>query len=260
MTTPVKNLLENRILVVDDIMTPTECYRLIERAETKGFKNSAKSGGGHGQHPKTGARTSQFCVIDDFEVAQTLWNRAASREGAIPHDLDSIKPVPYISKGYVPVSVNEHLRIYKYDPGQCIPCHDDYRVSRYRKRASGEIVKQMSFYTYLVYLNDNFEEGETVYYPKFGTGEEKGHCRYKKDVKLARTDITVTPKTGMVLISDHVIQHEGRSPKKGTKYVVRTDIMHEKIATYVPDKLTFNSDGFSEWERHYEPSCLHYTE
>ena len=39
-----------------------------------------------------------------------------------------------ITKGdeFKPVGVNDHIRFYKYDPGQFILKHDDYRMSRFR--------------------------------------------------------------------------------------------------------------------------------
>ena len=63
-----------------------------------------------------------------------------------------------------------------------------------------------SFFTFLVYLNDDFEGGETEF----------------EDIA------TVQPKTGDALVFYHPYRHEGKTLLSGKKYVLRTDIMFEK--------------------------------
>ena len=120
---------------------------------------------GHGQTPRTGARTSQFYVKDNTELANMLWERV--RE-FVPENLRSIKPVPYmnsVTQGdeFIPIGVNEHIRFYKYDPGQFILKHDDYRMSRFRYAAdTDEYYEQMSFLTLIIYLNEGFQDGKYI--------------------------------------------------------------------------------------------------
>ena len=59
--------------------------------------------------------------------------------------------------------------------------------------------------TFMVYLNDDFEGGET----DFG-------------------DFLVTPKIGDALCFMHSSMHEGRAVSNGTKYVLRTDVMYKQ--------------------------------
>ena len=61
---------------------------------------------------------------------------------------------------------------------------------------------EASYFTFMIYLNDNYEGGETTF-----------------DAQ------TINPKQGTALIFFHDLEHEGRSVKKRTKYVLRTDIM-----------------------------------
>ena len=56
----VTEYVPGRIVQVQDVLTPQECEKLIMDAEKGGFQPSPLSGGGHGQTPRTGARTSQF--------------------------------------------------------------------------------------------------------------------------------------------------------------------------------------------------------
>lgn len=55
-------------------------------------------------------------------------------------------------------------------------------------------------YTLMIYLNDGFEEGETVFFE----GDE---------------ELTVVPKTGTLLIIPGDIEHEAKMPKGKNKYI-----------------------------------------
>lgn len=262
--------VKDRIVEVPGLLSAKECSRLIAECEAKGYKPSPLSGGGHGRTGREGARTSQFLVKDDEDFAVMMWDRV---KHAVPKDLRSIKPVPYMNltnpdtqgDEYKPVGVNPHLRFYKYDVGQYILKHDDYRMSRYRYDPDTDAYfYQISFFTLLIYLNDGFQDGQTCFWTNYATEGSTGHCRFLRgpdESKFAPHDLEVIPKTGYGLIQDHMIQHEGKPPLKKQKYILRTDILHEKP---VPkDRVTLKlrkGQMYSDWQRHYEPSCLHYTE
>lgn len=255
----------DRIVSVENLLTREECVKLIEQAESAGFKPSPPSGGGHGQTGRAGARTSQFYVKPNQELADKLWKRV---QPFLPKDLRSIKPVPYmntITKGdeYTPVGVSNHMRYYKYDVGQCIPKHDDYRISRYRyDKQSDKVFLQMTFLTLLVYLNQDFLDGRTRFWTQYGTVDSEGHCRFMRENDNAEPDLQIAPQTGSGLISDHMVQHEGEPPRKGVKYILRTDIVHEKpvSAERASDVKFRKGEIYTDWERHFEPSCINYTE
>ena len=58
----------------------------------------------------------------------------------------------------------------------------------------------------MVYLNENFSGGET---------ELQGY--------------NIQPKTGTALLFPHALLHQGNAVLSGTKYVLRTDVMYEKV-------------------------------
>ena len=58
----------------------------------------------------------------------------------------------------------------------------------------------------MIYLNDDFEGGATAF-----------------------DDITIHPKKGTALCFIHEQKHEGCPIISGTKYVIRTDVMYQKI-------------------------------
>ena len=68
-----------------------------------------------------------------------------------------------------------------------------------------------------MYLNEGFEGGETTFLNYSGS-EEHVRC---------------VPRTGMVLIFQHDILHEGSRLEKGRKYAVRTDVMYRPLSTVV---------------------------
>ncbi len=259
-----KQHVPGRIHTIKDILSVKECEILIREAEKSGFQPSPPSGGGHGQTPRTGARTSQFYVKDNKELADILWERVKE---FVPNSLRDIKQVPYMNsftKGdeFKPIGVNEHLRFYKYDPGQFILKHDDYRMSRFRYDVNtDQYYEQMSFLTLIIYLNEGFQNGRTLFWTKFATVGTTGHCRFKRDIEFTESDVSIIPETGKAVIHDHMVQHEGEAPSKSTKYILRTDILHEKKVDKAKIEEKFKKNQvYGEWHKHYEPSCLNYTE
>ncbi|CAF4553628.1 unnamed protein product [Rotaria socialis] len=69
---------------------------------------------------------------------------------------------------------------------------------------------ETSFITVQLYLNENFQGGETTFLDYFDRSR----------------NVACKPLTGMVLIFEHRIYHEGSMLEKGRKYTVRTDVMY----------------------------------
>ena len=132
-----------------------------------------------------GVRNNERVMFDDVETAQMLFDRVS------PH-------IPaYIATARA-VGANERIRCYRYKPGM-----------RFKRHADGAFVRsptEASVYTLLVYLNDGFEGGETIF-----------HAPYPGAIQ---------PKTGLGLLFLHRILHEGAEVQAGVKYVVRSDIMY----------------------------------
>lgn len=255
---------EEQIFTLDGLMTEKECGEWIQRAEEKGFKDSAPSGGGHGRTGREDPRTSQFCVIDDKDDANDLWEKVKSH---LPPDVSHLSTSAYITdatKHAYPIAVNPHLRIYKYEPGQAFPEHIDYKMKRivWRDRKKYE---QLTYMTLLIYLNEDFTAGETGFWTQHDVQGKKEHCRFLRDIENKPHQVVIEPKTGRMLISDQNLLHEGIPPSTGIKYVLRTDIVHERemvIHPKVRDTLTEKdlADREGEWERIFETSCKNYAD
>lgn len=112
-------------------------------------------------------------------------------------------------KSYIPrkiqsqvVGMNKYIRLSKYNPGQFFGIHKD-GMNRDKDNNS------YSYATLNIFLNDNFEGGETTFYEKD-----------KKTITLK-----CKPKTGRGSFFYAQQFHEGNKIKSGYKYLLRTDLM-----------------------------------
>lgn len=109
---------------------------------------------------------------------------------------DRLRPhAPPVFAGREAVGLNERFRFYRYDPGERFAPHRDGAF----RRSNGE----MSRLTFMVYLNGGFDGGDTNF-----------------------DDVFITPKTGLALMFDHALTHEGAAVRRGRKYVLRSDVMY----------------------------------
>ncbi len=99
--------------------------------------------------------------------------------------------------------LNAKLRTCRYTKGQSFSKHQDGVHFPSEGIASR--------YTFLLYLNDasEFEGGDTVFY---------SHKNAKEPVH------TIRPKKGTLVLFDHRIWHQGETLRKGSKYIVRSDL------------------------------------
>jgi len=179
-----KTELNLQIFLIENFLTETECDHYISLSQEKVFEEAKINVFGRQQMNK-GIRNNDRLMIFDKTIAEELFKRAAvflSQE----HD------------GYQLLNFNEMLRVYKYAPGQQFKMHRDGSYIRNEK--------EKSFYTFMIYLNDDFEGGETEFENLF----------------------TVAPKKGTALIFYHPLRHEGKTLISGLKYVLRTDVMYSK--------------------------------
>lgn len=99
-------------------------------------------------------------------------------------------------EGFEPVGCNPRFHIYSYNkPGDQFPLHAD------QPYLLGDTI---SFYTVLVYLNDDYEGGEALI-----GGTEK-----------------FKPKAGTAVLFPHYILHGAAPLVSGVRYTLRTDVMY----------------------------------
>jgi len=178
----IKNVLHPEIFLIEDFLSKNMCDYFIEKGEQVSFEEAKVSIDGR-QVKIKGIRNNQRIMFKDQLLADKIWKLIA------PHVVLNFGK-------YTAIGVNEMFRIYKYEEGQRFKMHRDGSYKRNEK--------ECSFFSFLIYLNDDFEGGETYF--------EEG--------------IPIDPKLGEALLFHHPLRHEGKPIISGTKYVLRTDIMY----------------------------------
>eukprot|EP01087_Luapelamoeba_hula_P020238 TRINITY_DN6878_c0_g1_i1.p1 TRINITY_DN6878_c0_g1~~TRINITY_DN6878_c0_g1_i1.p1 ORF type:complete len:303 (+),score=53.54 TRINITY_DN6878_c0_g1_i1:49-909(+) len=267
---------KGKLWQVDHFLSYRECAALLQRAETAGWRPSPPSGGGHGRTGREYPRTSAVSIVVDQAVAQQWYDRI---KPFVPEDISWLRGNPNVPQDptapqWRPVGVVERLRLYRYEKGDEYPEHRDGCYKRNFVNADGGTIQQRTFLTLLIYLNDECEGGETVFYAN------NEHCQFLRASENKPVSVSVTPELGRALVSKHNILHKGSVVTRGVKYVARTDIVYQRTLPLHPklskhNKATNNSTNSSssntngsasvpsnisqvEWEKEFEPSCKAY--
>lgn len=174
---PMRFETEPMLWTVEQVYTPSECadlVALIERSSPTLATNNPLY------------RDQDRVIRDDPELATDLFRRLRPY---LPERMGQLRLL----------GLNERLRFYRYRPGQRFETHMDHW---YRPND-----RQITLHTVLVYFNDDFKGGETVFQEQL--------------------DRTVVPEAGMVAVFQHKLRHEGRPVLHGTKYAMRSDVIYE---------------------------------
>lgn len=176
----VKNITKD-IFLVENFLSKEECINYINQSEKLGYEEALVNVGNSYKRIDE-IRNNDRVFLDSKSLASDFFEKASP---FIPHNIGNS----------IAIGLNELFRFYRYKPKQQFKKHNDESFIRNENEAS--------FYTFLIYLNDDFIGGETT----FG-------------------DIIIEPKKGSLLIFLHSILHQGNEIKSGVKYVLRTDIMY----------------------------------
>jgi predicted 2-oxoglutarate/Fe(II)-dependent dioxygenase YbiX len=167
-----------------NFLTEEECAGFIRYAEEQGFEEALIQTRQEGQVMNKGVRNNDRHIWEARDLATQLW--------------ELVKPyVPAEVDGWDAIGLNEQFRMYRYKDGQQFKVHPD---GSFKRNAH-----EHSKITVLLYLNEDFEGGETEF--------------------VMPHDI-IKPETGMMLLFAHGQLHKGNPVPSGTKYVLRTDVMY----------------------------------
>lgn len=169
------------VIIIRNFFHSMECENLIKASEEKVYE-AATVETEKGKKIVADVRNNQRIFFEYPILAEDIWMRAN-------------KFIPERIGNSVAIGMNELFRYYKYEAGQKFKKHIDESFIRNEKEAS--------YYTFMVYLNDEYDGGETVF-----------------------DDVAIKGEQGMALIFLHSLPHEGAEVTKGVKYVLRTDIMY----------------------------------
>ena len=147
-------------------------------------------------------------------------------------DLDKVQPFGVGTDGVWSLPkqgfVNFCFRISEYSLGQHFAMHRD----------NGFVFSDdfRSIFTVVMYLNEDFQGGETEF-----------------EVSSERESVKVRPAAGMAAVFNHDLRHQGLPAYSGKKYVLRTDIMFQRIEKL--SNLRFLSDPrYAKAEKLYTDS------
>ena len=174
------NTLTNNIFTISNFWTKEKCEDFISKSESMVYE-PATIDTERGPIIVENIRNNNRVIHKDIRLAETIWNQ--------------VKPFSPVEIGKSKaIGLNELFRFYKYQAGQEFKKHRDQSYIRNEVEAS--------YFTFMIYLNDNYEGGETTF-----------------------SNLTIHPKQGMALIFLHDLEHQGCKVRSGIKYILRTDIM-----------------------------------
>ncbi|KAK1466499.1 prolyl 4-hydroxylase [Colletotrichum cuscutae] len=196
--------------LLKDVLSVDECKAIITAGETVNFLPDAPLR----EDGDISILAHNFYWVVDTAFHDALWSRVSS---FVPQSVDRRKV-----RG-----LNRRFRVYRYVPGAEYRAHIDgawppsgiLPDDTYVYDASPEDKKQSSLFTFLIYLNDEFEGGETTYFlPAAREGTLNAY--------------PVRPVMGGVAVFPHgdakgAPLHEGTGVRKGAKYVIRTEVEYD---------------------------------
>lgn len=174
---------------LENVFSEEECKKLVSLSESAGYSTALIHYGDEAV-PAPGQRDGDRVMVDDKEFVKILESRIQSQ-----------LPPKFENRRFL--EINERLRFLRYSPGgQFKPhCDESYVRPDYTAR---------TLITLQIYLNEGFGGGETTF--------------------LAYDDVdarvSVVPKTGMILVFEHDLYHEGSLVRSGNKYTIRTDVLY----------------------------------
>ena len=180
-------------LKLSNAVSAERCETLRAELERRGF---VKTGRGY----PAGYRDNDRLVLDDSALASDLF---AQLGASLPAELTIDGERWRLHR------LNTRFRACRYRDGQSFCIHRD--------GAYGPRDGLRSWLTLQLYLND-------------GSEFEGGRTRFYVDQRGEAVTTVVAPSLGTAIAFDHRLWHDGEPVTHGTKVVLRTDVMYERVA------------------------------
>jgi hypothetical protein len=200
------------LFVLENILTKEECHELIKLGEGK--YESIKD-----EFTEKVRDCQRFLLMDD-KLSKSIWQRVGKfveedrcTKGARPFGFG-------VEGDWKAKSINECFRFIKYPKGSkgFKPHRDACYVENENRR---------SIMTIIIYLNDNYENGYTVFHkPKIQ--RNKWNTVSEEMGKGSEEVFRYKPKAGSCIIFNHNMIHEGTEVIGGDKYIIRNDVIFER--------------------------------
>lgn len=239
--------------LLENVLTPTECDRLIASAEMAGFYPDEPTG----EQPGASILAHACVWIVDNKMERTIFERVKKFLPSYEHSSQEDQCSGNTMETFQPLGLNRRFRFYRYVPGRYYRPHIDgawppsgfdqhgnyrYDISDHsnknglqflsvceeedrgvqqssspdRPRLEHSRRRQLSRLTFLIYLNDDFDGGHTTFFVP--AAEKEGILNA----------FPITPVRGCILVFPHgtcaAPLHEGSPVLRRAKYVVRTEV------------------------------------
>jgi hypothetical protein len=206
--------------VIKSVFSQDECKAIVAATEAIGFLPDYPLANSSDRDASILAHNVYWLI--DQSLHDMLWSRVSP---FLPAELAGRK-----IRG-----LNRRFRVYRYVPGASYRAHIDgawppsgttvdsiTKREEYQYDASPPEAKQSSLFTFLIYLNDEFEGGETTFFvPSVREGVLNAY--------------SVKPVMGAACVFPHgelgsdggPLLHEGTGVREGAKYVIRTEVEYD---------------------------------
>jgi hypothetical protein len=221
-----EELYGNRAIVISHFLSDQECDNITQ------FMDEDVADNMHIACSKTSYRNHMRIFAKSDVLSNILFQRIkiildTVHESNLDYRTDD-RPLLYEGLGmrgeWKLESLNPMFRLSKYSSGGHFAPHTDgdYCI---------DPISHRSMKTFMIYLNDDYEEGSTAFLKDGVMGEineERGgiRCANKSDIVT-----TWKPRKGDCILFDHCINHEGQQVVNGMKYIMRSDVMYKRTIT-----------------------------
>jgi hypothetical protein len=220
--------------VLENFFSEEECSHYIDQSLEIGYKPLS------GEYPSRYRNCERACVLSG-DLSSIMWKRIL--KFLTKEDIDGIKPMDFNNDGiWKPFKVNEGMKFTKYLKGQYFKPHIDGLITLKENEST--------IHTVIVYLNDDFEGGDT----HFLKVPEEGFVKFLEGSKDENYEIleTYKPKKGSCLIFPNYHCHSGSTLTNGTKYILRTEIVFKRMNQDQLDLKEHLDENFTKMWSHYD--------
>ncbi|KAL9058239.1 MAG: hypothetical protein Q9162_001838 [Coniocarpon cinnabarinum] len=224
--TPLPQYADSYAVVLDNVLSQSECQHLIELAEL-----SAPDQDKPWQPALVNMGQNYEVRLDDYRNSdRIIWigedlkevSKARGNAESVIGERAAKKQTWTFTRG------NERMRFLKYEKGGFFNRHNDGSYESFRNPSTGKPYER-TLYTLHLYLNgDGLGGGETTFWSRYGSGRGKGGL--KEMLGLSKYDdprVDVKASSGRVLIFQHRgLLHSGEQVRSGVKFTMRTDLLY----------------------------------
>jgi hypothetical protein len=220
--------------VLENFFSEEECSHYIDQSLEIGYKPLS------GEYPSRYRNCERACVLSE-DLSSVMWKKIV--KFLTKEDIDGIKPMDFNNDGiWKPFKVNEGMKFTKYLKGQYFKPHIDGLITLKENEST--------IHTVIVYLNDDFEGGDT----HFLKVPEEGFVKFLENSKDENYEIleTYRPKKGACLIFPNYHCHSGSTLTNGTKYILRTEIVFKRMNHDQLDLKEHLDENFTKMWNYYD--------